>query len=145
MFVGGCAGSTGGGMKCIRILLMFKRTYRELFYMVHPHAVASVKIGGRSIPDNILRGVSGFVILYVIIFIFGSLVMSLCGLDFITAMSSVAASLGNIGPGLAGVGPYENFQLIPLAGKWTLILMMLLGRLEIFTLLILFVPEFWRK
>jgi trk system potassium uptake protein TrkH len=145
MFIGGCAGSTGGGMKCIRILLMFKRTYRELFYMVHPHAVASVKIGGRSIPDNILRGVSGFVILYVIIFIFGSLVMSLCGLDFITAMSSVAASLGNIGPGLAGVGPYENFQLIPLAGKWTLILMMLLGRLEIFTLLILFVPEFWRK
>ncbi len=145
MFVGGCAGSTGGGIKCIRILIVFKRTYRELFYMIHPHAVASVKIGGSSIPENILRGVSGFVILYLMIFVAGSLAMSLCGLDFITSLSSVAASLGNIGPGLGGVGPYENFHFIPLAGKWILILMMLLGRLEIFTLLILFIPEFWKK
>ncbi|MCP4715607.1 MAG: TrkH family potassium uptake protein [Deltaproteobacteria bacterium] len=145
MFVGGCAGSTGGGIKCIRILLLIKRCYRELFYMVHPHAVASVKIGGKAIPENILRGLTGFVIVYVMIFIFGSLAMSLCGLDFITALSSVAATLGNIGPGLAGVGPYENFLFIPPAGKWILICLMLLGRLEIFTLLILFVPEFWKK
>jgi len=145
MFVGASAGSTGGGIKCIRILLILKMSYREIFYMVHPHAVASVKIGGRSIPENILRGVSGFVILYLLIFISGSFAMSLCGLDFITAISSVAASLGNIGPGLAGVGPYENYQFIPLAGKWILILMMLMGRLEIFTLLILFIPEFWKK
>lgn len=145
MFVGGCAGSTGGGMKCIRILLILKRCYREIFYMVHPHAVATVKIGERSIPEYILRGLSGFVIIYFLIFIMGSLAMALCGLDFITSISSVAASLGNIGPGLAGVGPYENFQLIPLAGKWILIIMMLLGRLEIFTLLILFIPEFWKK
>lgn len=145
MFVGGCAGSTGGGMKCIRILLIIKRSYRELFYLVHPHAVASVKIGGRAVPENILRSLSGFVILYVLIFTSGSLAMSLCGLDFTTSLSSVAASLGNIGPGLAGVGPYENFLNIPLTGKWILVLMMLLGRLEIFTLIILFIPEFWKK
>ncbi|MFC1590991.1 TrkH family potassium uptake protein [Thermodesulfobacteriota bacterium] len=145
MFVGGCAGSTGGGIKCIRILVILKRCYRELFYIIHPHAVASVKISGKTIPENILRGLTGFVILYVLIFIIGSLAMSMCGLDFMTAVSAVAASLGNIGPGFAGVGPYENFLFIPATGKWMLILLMLLGRLEIFTLLILFVPEFWRR
>ncbi len=145
MFVGGCAGSTGGGIKCIRILLLMKRCYRELFFMVHPHAVSPVKIGRRSVPENVLRGLTGFVILYLLIFLLGSLAMSLFGLDFMTAVSCVAASLGNIGPGLAGVGPYENFLFIPMLGKWILIVLMLLGRLEIFTLLILFVPEFWKK
>ena len=95
--------------------------------------------------ENVLRGLTGFVILYVLIFITGSLAMSLCGLDFMTSVSSVAASLGNIGPGLGGVGPYENFHTIPFAGKWILIVSMLLGRLEIFTLLLLFIPEFWKK
>jgi len=145
MFVGGSAGSTGGGIKCIRILLIIKKCYRELFYMVHPHAISSVKIGGKSIPENILRSVSGFVILYILIFITGTLAMSLCGIDLISSLSSVAASLGNIGPGLAGVGPYENFSAIPFFGKWILIFLMLMGRLEIFTLLILFTPEFWKK
>jgi trk system potassium uptake protein TrkH len=145
MFVGGCAGSTGGGIKCIRIMLVLRMGYRELFFIVHPHAVANVKIGKKSVPENILRGVCGFVVFYFLLFIIGSLGMSLCGLDFMTSITSVAASIGNIGPGLAGVGPYENFQFIPVIGKWILILMMLLGRLEIFTLLILFIPEFWRK
>jgi trk system potassium uptake protein TrkH len=145
MFVGGCAGSTGGGIKCVRIMLVLRMGYRELFYIVHPHAVANVKIGKKSVPENILRGVCGFVVFYFLLFIIGSLGMSLCGLDFMTSISSVAASIGNIGPGLGGVGPYENFQFIPAIGKWILILMMLLGRLEIFTLLILFIPEFWKK
>ncbi len=145
MFVGGCAGSTGGSIKCIRIFLILKRCYREIFYIIHPHAVASVKIGGKSVPEEVLRGLSGFILIYLLIFVFGSAGMTLCGMDIVTAVSSVAASLGNIGPGLGGVGPYENFFFIPSPGKWLLILLMLLGRLEIFTLLILFVPEFWKK
>ena len=145
MFVGGCAGSTGGGMKCIRVLLVLKRCYRELFLMVHPHAVSPVKVGQRSVPDSVMRSLSGFILLYLLLFVLGCITMCACGLDFLTAISAVAAAIGNIGPGLAGVGPYETFLAIPLLGKWTLIAMMLLGRLEIFTLLILFIPEFWKK
>ena len=145
MFIGGSAGSTGGGIKCIRILLLIKMAYREFITMIHPHAVTSVKIAGKSVSQNILKSISVFVVCYMLLFIFGSLSMSLCGLDFITSISSTAASLGNIGPGLAGVGPYENYQFIPVFGKWTLIVLMLLGRLEIFTILIIFIPEFWKK
>ena len=145
MFVGGSAGSTGGGIKCIRILLLFKMVYREFITMIHPHAVTSVKISGKTVSQNILRSICVFVVCYLLLFIFGSLFMSLCGLDFTTSISSTAASLGNIGPGLAGVGPYENYQFIPDFGKWTLIILMLLGRLEIFTILIIFIPEFWKK
>jgi trk system potassium uptake protein len=145
MFIGGCAGSTAGGMKCIRSLLICKSSYRELFYAVHPHAVATVKVGGRVISEPILRAVIGFVLLYILLFILGSLGMTFCGLDFVSAISAVAACISNVGPGFAAVGPYENFFFIPAAGKWILMLMMLLGRLEIYTLLIVLVPEFWRK
>jgi trk system potassium uptake protein TrkH len=145
MFVGGCAGSTAGGIKCIRGILVCKSTYRELFYAVHPHAVSSIKIAGKAIPDPIVRAACGFVLLYVLIFIVGSFGMALCGLDMVSAVSAAAACLGNIGPGFAAVGPYENFLFIPTAGKWILIMLMLVGRLEIYTLLILLVPEFWRK
>jgi trk system potassium uptake protein TrkH len=145
MFIGGSAGSTGGGIKCVRILLLLKMAYREFITMIHPHAVTSVKIAGKTVSQNILRSISVFVVCYLLLFIFGSLFMSLCGLDFMTSISSTAASLGNIGPGMAGVGPYENYQFMPDFGKWTLILLMLLGRLEIFTILIIFIPEFWKK
>ncbi len=145
MFIGGSAGSTGGGIKCIRIMLLFKMVYREFITMIHPHAVTSVKIADKSVSPTIIRSICVFVVCYLLLFIFGSLFMSLCGLDFITAVSSTAASLGNIGPGLSGVGPYENYQFIPDFGKWVLILLMLLGRLEIFTILIIFIPEFWKK
>ena len=145
MFVGGCAGSTAGGIKCIRGILVCKSTYRELFYAVHPHAVKSIKIAGKAIPDSIVRAACGFVLLYVSIFILGSIGMALCGLDVVSAVSATAACIGNIGPGFAAVGPYENFLFIPTVGKWILIMLMLIGRLEIYTLLILLVPEFWRK
>lgn len=145
MFIGGSAGSTGGGIKCVRILLLLKMAYREFITMIHPHAVTSVKIAGKTVSQNILRSISVFVVCYLLLFIFGSLFMSLCGLDFMTSISSTAASLGNIGPGMAGVGPYENYQFMPDFGKWTLILLMLLGRLEIFTILIILIPEFWKK
>ncbi len=145
MFIGGSAGSTGGGIKCVRIMLLLKMVYREFITMIHPHAVTSVKIAGKSVSQTILRSICVFVVCYLLLFIFGSLFMSLCGLDFLTAVSSTAASLGNIGPGLSGVGPYENYQFIPDFGKWVLISLMLLGRLEIFTILIIFIPEFWKK
>lgn len=145
MFIGGSAGSTGGGIKCIRIMLLLKMAYHEFIIMIHPHAVTSVKIAGKSVSQTILRSVCVFVVCYLLLFIFGSLFMSLCGLDLVTAISATAASLGNIGPGLSGVGPYENFHFIPEVGKWALILLMLLGRLEIFTFLIIFIPEFWKN
>ena len=145
MFVGGCAGSTAGGTKCIRGILLCKSIYRELFCVVHPHAVSSVKIAGKAVPDSIVRAACGFVLLYILIFIIGSIGMALCGLDVVSAVSAAAACIGNIGPGFAAVGPYESFQFIPAVGKWILIMLMLIGRLEIYTLLILLVPEFWRK
>jgi trk system potassium uptake protein TrkH len=145
MLMGGCAGSTAGGIKCVRILLVFKRLYRDLLYLMHPHAVVTVKFGGVSVPETVVRGVSGFVLAYLFIFAAGTLVMTLCGLDLKTAMSSVCATLGNIGPGLGDIGPYANFGFIPTMGKWALMVLMVLGRLELFTLLILFVPRFWKE
>ncbi|MBW2431340.1 MAG: TrkH family potassium uptake protein [Deltaproteobacteria bacterium] len=145
MFIGASAGSTGGGMKCLRILLCFKYCYKELFSHIHPHAVTHVKIGGKTVPDDVMRSVLGFLALYIGLFALSSVVLAGLGVDFTTSFSAVAASIGNIGPGFGAVGPVENFAGIPVAGKWLLVWCMLLGRLEIFTVIILVVPEFWRK
>jgi trk system potassium uptake protein TrkH len=145
MFLGASAGSTGGGMKCLRVLLCFKYCYRELFTLVHPHAVTHIKIGGKPVPDDIMRSVLGFLALYVGLFALGSVLLAGLGVDFTTAFTAVASALGNIGPGFGMVGPVENYAQIPILGKWLLIWCMLLGRLEIFTVIILVVPEFWRK
>ena len=145
MFLGASAGSTGGGMKCLRILLCFKYCYKELFTLIHPHAVSHVKIGGKPVPEDVMRSVLGFLALYVGLFALGSVVLAGLGVDFTTAFTAVASAIGNIGPGFGMVGPVENYAQIPIAGKWLLIWCMLLGRLEIFTVIILLVPEFWRK
>jgi trk system potassium uptake protein TrkH len=145
MFFGASAGSTGGGMKCLRIMLCFKYCYRELFSLIHPHAVTQVKISGKTVPDDVLRSVVGFLALYVGLFALSAVVLAGMGVDFITSFAAVAASIGNIGPGFGMVGPVDNYAQIPLLGKWLLIWCMLLGRLEIFTVIILIVPEFWRK
>ncbi len=145
MFIGGCAGSTGGAIKCLRILLLFKYATQELRRIIHPHAVVVVKMGEQTISPAILNGILGMVILYMAIFVFASTAMSLLGLDMITSISSVAATLGNIGPGLGKVGPAENYAHLPLLGKWILIFCMLAGRLEVYTIVILLFPEFWRK
>ncbi len=145
MFLGASAGSTGGGMKCLRIMLCFKYCYKELFSMVHPRAVTTVKIGGRTVPEDVIHSVLGFLALYMGLFGLSSVVLAGMGVDFMTAFSAVAACIGNIGPGFGMVGPVENFAQIPVMGKWLLIWCMLLGRLEIYTMLILLVPEFWRK
>jgi trk system potassium uptake protein TrkH len=145
MFLGASAGSTGGGMKCLRILLCFKYCYKELFYLIHPHAVTRVKIGGKTVPDDVMRSVLGFLALYMGLFALSSVLLAGLGVDFTTAFTAVAATIGNVGPGFGMVGPLENYAQIPVLGKWLLIWCMLLGRLEIFTVIILMVPEFWRK
>jgi len=145
MFLGASAGSTGGGMKCLRVMLCFKYSYKELFSLVHPHAVSHVKIGGKAVPDDVMHSILGFLALYVGLFALNSVLLAGLGVDFTTAFTAVASALGNIGPGFGMVGPVDNYAQIPLLGKWLLIWCMLLGRLEIYTVIILLVPEFWRK
>jgi len=145
MFTGGSAGSTGGGIKQIRILILIKTIAVEFKYLIHPKAVIPVKYNGKNVSDDITHKILGFFLLYMMIFVFSTFVMSLFGLDFKTSIGTVIASLGNIGPGIGGVGPVENYASIPTLGKWFLSFLMLIGRLELFTVLILFYPPFWRK
>jgi len=145
MFVGAMAGSTGGGIKIMRIMLLAKHGYQQIFQIIHPHAVTTVKLGGKPVPQDILNSIWGFFILYVGLFIVATLIMASLGLDMITSFGSVAASIGNIGPGLGMVGPAKNFLEIPEVGKWVLIFCMLLGRLEIYTVILLLTPEYWRR
>ena len=145
MFVGASAGSTGGGMKCVRILLSIKYCYKELFSLIHPKAVTHVKLAGKTIPEDVMRSIMGFLSLYLLLFVICSMALAAMGVDAVTSVAAVAASLGNIGPGFGEVGPLDNFAAIPLAGKWLLAWCMLLGRLEIYTIIILLVPEFWKK
>lgn len=145
MFTGGCAGSTGGGIKIVRILLLFKNSSMELKRIVHPQAILPVRLNGKAISQNIIFNVLAFFVIYIIIFVLGSLIMTMMGLEFESAVGSVASSLGNIGPGLGITGPVENYSVIPVAGKWFLSFCMLLGRLELFTVLILFSASFWKR
>ncbi len=145
MFLGGMAGSTGGGIKIIRIMLLVKHGYNEIFHVIHPHAVTVVKLGKTVVPQDVLRSIWGFFILYILLFFIASLLMAFIGLDLVSAFSAVASCLGNIGPGLGLVGPVSNFHDVPVAGKWILVFCMLLGRLEIYTVIITLTPEFWRK
>ena len=142
-YIGGCSGSTGGGIKVIRILLLVKQGARELKRLVHPNAQIVVKIGHKALPENVIQAVWGFFAAYLAISALMILSLMATGLDQDTAFSAVAACLNNLGPGLGDVG--QNFASINDVAKWILVLAMLLGRLEIFTLLVLFTPAFWRK
>jgi trk system potassium uptake protein TrkH len=145
MFIGGCAGSTGGGMKVVRLYILIQFVRMEVKRLLHPSAVIPLRIGEHVVPREIVTHVIGFLALMVGLFIFGDLLMTLLGLDLVSALGAVAATLGNIGPGLGSVGPSDNYAHIPLIGKWFLTFFMLAGRLEIYTVLILFAPSFWRK
>jgi len=145
MFAGACAGSTGGGMKILRLLILSRHTRAELKRVLHPHAVISVKVGGKVIDTRIQSSVTSFLILYVAVFIAGVFFMTSLGMDMESAMSGVAASLGNVGPGLGSLGPMDNYSAVPEAGKWLFSLLMLMGRLELYTVLLLFFPGTWRK
>lgn len=145
MFTGGCAGSTGGGIKVVRQMLLFKNSRLELRRLIHPKAIIPVRVNGKAVPENIIFNVLAFFIIYILIFVFASLFMSFLGLNFETSVSSVASSLGNIGPGIGIVGPMHNYSTIPITGKWLLSFLMLLGRLELFTVLVLFSRTFWKR
>jgi trk system potassium uptake protein TrkH len=145
MFLGAMAGSTGGGIKTMRVILLVKHSYREIFRIIHPHAVTTVKLGGRPVPAEILGSIWGFFVLYLGVFVTSAMIMAALGMDVISAFSSVAACIFNIGPGLGLVGPVKNYLTVPLAGKWVLIFCMLVGRLEIYTVIVLLMPEYWRK
>jgi len=142
-FIGGCAGSTGGGMKVIRFLLLTKQGMREISKLVHPNAQIPVKIGGKVLSDRVVDAVWGFFATYVAAFSVMLLVLMATGLDQVTAFSAVAACINNLGPGLGDVGLHYG-ELNQIA-KWVLCLAMLLGRLEIFTILVLLSPAFWRR
>lgn len=142
-FIGGCAGSTGGGMKVIRFLLLYKQGVRELKQLVHPNAYIAVKIGRSALPERVIEAVWGFFAAYVVVFVIMLLLLMATGLDQVTAFSAVAATLNNLGPGLGDVGlTYAGLNDF---SKWVLCFSMVLGRLEIFTLLILLTPAFWRR
>ncbi|PLY02030.1 MAG: potassium transporter [Desulfuromonas sp.] len=145
MFVGGCAGSTGGGIKVARILLLFKHAHVQVFRLIHPRAIRLVKLGNRPVDKEVLQAILGFFALFIGVFVIGSLLVAASGMDLVSASASVIACLANIGPGLGSVGPVDNFAHVPAFGKWVLILCMLMGRLELFTVLVLFFPSFWRK
>ena len=145
MFIGAMAGSTGGAIKVMRIILLVKHGYQEIFRLIHPHAVRSIKLGGKPVPAEVLNSIGGFFILYLGLFILAVIIMAAIGLDIVTSFASVAATIGNVGPGFGLVGPVKNYLSIPDLGKWVLIFCMLLGRLEIYTVIILLAPAYWRK
>ncbi|MBT8489638.1 MAG: TrkH family potassium uptake protein [Deltaproteobacteria bacterium] len=145
MFIGGSAGSTGGSIKCLRILLILKHSYMELYRLVHPHAVTAVKLGKKIVYPETMASIWGFFILYLAMTVVASIIMTALGLDMMTAFSSVAATIGNVGPGFGGVGAASTYSEIPSLGKWVLSFCMLAGRLEIYTVMILLIPEFWKK
>ncbi|HOX77218.1 MAG TPA: TrkH family potassium uptake protein [Bacteroidales bacterium] len=145
MFVGGMAGSTGGGVKVVRQLLLFKNAGKELKRAIHPQGVIPVRLNHEAVSQDVIYKVMAFFQLYIIVFIFGAMILSFLGLDFESAIGASISALGNIGPGLGLVGPVGNYGFVPDAGKWLLSFMMLLGRLELFTVLLLITPYFWKR
>ena len=145
MFIGGSAGSTAGGMKVIRILVLFKLIKREILKLFHPRAVIPIKTNGKVVPNETIAGINSFMSLYMIIFALSTILITLEGVDLVSAASSVIATLGNIGPGLSFVGPTNTFNGYSQIAKMFFSLLMLLGRLELFTIIALLAPRNWRK
>lgn len=145
MFMGGCAGSTGGGMKIVRVFIMFKKMLRELKLFMRPSAVIQMKLGGKPVEQEIISHISAFFAIFVLIFAVGSFIMTFFTPNLETAATSVIATLGNIGPGLNAVGATQNYAGISPLGQGILTFFMLLGRLELYTVLILFLPSFWKR
>ena len=145
LFVGGSAGSTAGGVKVIRHVVLFKNSFLELKRQLHPSAIMPVRISGKAIERDIVFNVLAFIMIYILIFLVGVVLLSAMNVEFDTAFGAVATSISNVGPGIGDVGPVDNFSNIPRPGKWLLSLLMLMGRLELFTVLMLLSPHFWKK
>jgi len=144
MLIGGCAGSTAGGIKVIRHLIALQRVKIEIKHILHPRATISQKFGDRFIDDSLVINVLQFIFFYGMLAMLGTLAMTALGLDLVSGFTASASCLGNIGPGFGNVGPMVNYGFIPDIGKYLLSLLMLLGRLEIYTLILLFYPDYWR-
>lgn len=144
MFVGGSAGSAAGGIKVVRLLIVAKNTAREVRRALHPRAVLPVRVGSRTVPEEVLRAVAAFITLYVALFATTTAALALLGSDFVTAFSAAAACLGNIGPGLALVGPMANFADLPGAAKGLLTFAMYAGRLEVVAVFVIFTADWWK-
>jgi trk system potassium uptake protein TrkH len=144
-FVGGSSGSTGGGIKCLRVLLMFRLATREIRRLVHPHAVIQTKLGGRVVGDDVLHSVAGFLLLYFLIFFLSAAAFGFGGHDLVTSLTAAGATLGNIGPGLGEVGPAGSYNLFADPLKLMCVFTMIAGRLEIYSVLIVFTPALWRR
>ena len=143
-FAGGCAGSTAGGLKMYRVLLIFRQGFREIRRLIHPNGIFHIKLGERIVPGRVVEAVWGFFCVYLIVFTtMVCLLLGISDLDFATAFSAVAANLNNLGPGLGEVA--QNYGSLPAPSKWVLMVAMLLGRLEIFTLLVVLTPEYWKS
>ena len=143
-FIGGCSGSTGGGIKVIRIVALFKLGFHEMKYMAHPRGVFSLRLGREPLKKDIIYSISGFVLLYLFMLLLTTLVVATGGYDLITSLSSALVTLGNIGPGFGRIGPTLNYAFLPGYIKWFLSFAMLVGRLEVYTVLVLLTPRFWR-
>jgi trk system potassium uptake protein TrkH len=144
MWIGGCAGSTGGGIKVIRLVTLFKQAITELRYMLNPRGVVAVRVGGQSVRKNVVYSVYAFVFLYLCTMFVTVLVVASGGYDIVTSLTATLATLGNIGPGFGAVGPVENYGHFPAYIKAVLSLAMMAGRLEIYTVVLLLTPRFWR-
>ena len=144
-FIGGMGGSTGGGVKVIRHVLMFKNSFKEIKQLIHPQAIMPIRLNDRVVSQEVMRNVLSFIVLYLGLIGVGTLTMAFLGLDILSALGATISSVGNIGPAFGSLGPTENYAHIPFIGKWVLSFLMLAGRLEIFTVIILFVPSFWRR
>ena len=145
MFVGGCAGSTGGGVKVVRLWLLLRQGLAETRRLIHPHAVTPIRIGERVVDRDVLRSVTAFYTLYLTSVGVAASALALFGIDFVTSLTAAAATIGNIGPGLGSVGPADSYHFMPDAAKWICSFCMILGRLELYTVIVLFVPDFWRR
>lgn len=144
-FVGGSAGSTSGGIKIVRHIVMLKNSFLEFKKTLHPHAIIPVRYDGKAVSHTIVFNILSFFVIYMFIFVLASVILTFMGLDFISALGATASSLGNIGPAIGSVSPVDNFAHLSVAAKWFCSFLMLIGRLELFTVLILLTPFFWRK
>ncbi len=145
MFFGGCSGSTGGGMKHMRLFLLFRQSAAQMVKLVHPRAVKELFLGSQIVTEEVIAGIQSFFFLYLTLWVVGSLALTALGLDIVTGISAAASALSNVGPALGAVGPTDNYAGLPDAAKWLLTALMLMGRLEIFPVLVLLRRETWRR
>ncbi len=145
MFIGGCSGSTGGGMKVLRILTLFKTAFNEMKHLIHPRGIFSLRISRKVIKKDLAYAIAGFFFLYIAMLLAITFIVALAGEDILTSITTALATVGNIGPGFGKIGPAENYAFYPDFVKWVLSFAMLAGRLELYTILVLFTPSFWRK